>query len=71
MKRWDVYRYDAAERTATLLGQVKGEHQPHAIKEAARRWPHDAKASFPDYPSGRLFVRPEGDTRGIPARIVK
>lgn len=55
---WDVYR------------QVEGAHQPAAWKAAANRWPDDARATFPDYPSGRLICRPEGDTRGMPVKII-
>lgn len=70
-KRWDVYSFERTTRTATWLGTVEGPHQPGAHKAAAERWPDEARMRLPEYPSGRLILRPEGDTRGMPCTIVR
>lgn len=62
MSVWYCYRYTRSKSRHdldhfALLGTVEAPHQPAAWKIAARRWPEEARAQWPEYQSGRIACR--------------
>jgi hypothetical protein len=64
---WTIYKYTKTRTDPSYeeLGEIEAPHQPAALKSAMERFPNLFGWS-PDYPNGRLLVRPKGDHRGMP-----
>jgi hypothetical protein len=67
---WDVYKWTREPRTVELIGTVEGDGHVKALKVAAARWP-DLACARPEYPSGRLVLRREGNVMGLPAKVIR